>query len=83
MARKFAYEAEKDKELYTEAVEVGDTRLIVAVRAYNEGQPKLQISRLNKLTKTQEWMYTRLGRLTKQEFEHIWPLLEKARAFLG
>ncbi|MBT7902336.1 hypothetical protein HN587_00625 [Candidatus Woesearchaeota archaeon] len=66
-----------DKEIFAEALEVGNSKLTVGVFAYNENEPKLQITRQNK-TKAGEFTFARLGRLTKEEIKTILPLIQKA-----
>ena len=67
-----------DKELYSKSVEFGNTRLTVAVFAYNNGTPKLQISRENR-SADGEWSFAKMGRLVKSELEDIMPFMEEAK----
>lgn len=67
-----------DKELFAESKEFARSRITVAVFAYNEGTPKLQISRENK-NASGELSFAKLGRMTKEEVEAILPLIEKAQ----
>jgi len=70
-----------DKELFSEGVDFERSRITVAVFAYNEGVPKLQITRQNK-NAAGELSFAKLGRMTKEEVENVFPLVEKARAHL-
>ncbi len=70
-----------DKELFSTAVELGRSRITVAVFSYNEGTAKLQISRENK-SASGEYNFAKLGRLTKEEVDVILPLMEKAKKYL-
>ena len=70
-----------DKELYSEPLEFDKSRITVAVFAYNNGTPKLQISRENK-NASGEYSFAKLGRMTKEEVEKVIQLMEKAKAFL-
>ena len=70
-----------DKELYSESLEFERSRIAVSVFAYNNGTPKLQISRENK-NAGGEYSFAKLGRMTKDEVEKIMPLMEKAKKFL-
>ena len=70
-----------DKELFSESVDFERSRITVAVFAYNEGIPKLQISRENKNAEG-EYSFAKLGRMTKEEVEAVLPLMEKAKSFL-
>ena len=67
-----------DKELFTESVEFDKTKVTVAVFSYNEGVPKLQLTRQNR-TGDGEYSFTKLGRLTKEEVVAIIPMIEKAK----
>ncbi|MFH1682428.1 MAG: hypothetical protein ABIA37_01400 [Candidatus Woesearchaeota archaeon] len=70
-----------DKELFSESVDFERSRVTVAVFAYNEGTPKLQISRENK-NADGEYSFAKLGRMTKEEVEAVMPLMEKAKSSL-
>jgi predicted transcriptional regulator len=70
-----------DKELYSEKLDFDRSRITVAVFAYNNGTPKLQISRENK-DASGEFSFAKLGRMTKDEVEKVMPLMEKAKKFL-
>ena len=66
-----------DRELFSETIEFGKTRITVAVFSYNEGVPKVQISREN-ANAAGEWTFAKLGRMNKEEVQKVLPLLEKA-----
>ncbi|MBI2669092.1 hypothetical protein HYX14_04590 [Candidatus Woesearchaeota archaeon] len=70
-----------DKELFSESVDFAKSKLTVSVFSYNNGLPKLQISRENK-NAGGEASFAKMGRLTKEEIEAILPLIEKAKKFL-
>jgi len=70
-----------DQELFSESIEFDKNRIAVSVFAYNNGTPKLQISREMKST-SGEYSFAKLGRLSKDEVEKIMPLMEKAKKFL-
>ena len=70
-----------DKELFSEPLEFERSRITVAVFSYNNGTPKLQISRENK-TAAGEYTFAKLGRMTKEEVAAVMPLMEKAKKFL-
>ncbi len=70
-----------DKEMFSESVTVGRSKLTVAIFAYNNGTPKLQLSREN-VGAEGDANFAKLGRLTKEELEAILPLVEKARTKL-
>lgn len=72
-----AFDKSLDKELFGETVEFETTRLRVSVFSYNDGTPKLQISRENRNMDSGDWNFSKMGRLTKAEFDAIFPLLEK------
>lgn len=70
-----------DKQLFYESVEFEKTRINVAVFSYNEGVPKLQISRENRNAKG-EFSFTKLGRMSSEEINGAFPLIEKAKEYL-
>jgi len=73
------YNPEQDKTLWNDEVRVGKFTLEVKVMKYGEnGQPKIQINRLQKETPEDEGRFMKLGRITKEEAEAIMPLVEKA-----
>lgn len=73
-----AFDKSLDKELFSESIDFERSKVTVAVFSYNEGTPKLQISRQNKNAEG-ELTFAKLGRLTKEEVEAILPLMEKAK----
>ena len=70
-----------DKELFSQSVDFDKSKITVSVFAYNNGTPKLQISRENK-NASGELSFAKLGRMTKDEVEKVLPLMEKAKKFL-
>jgi len=72
-----AFDKSLDKESYSKSVEFGNTKITAAVFSYNNGIPKLQLSRENKGTDG-EWTFAKLGRMTKSEIEAILPLINEA-----
>ncbi len=70
-----------DKELFSESIDFERSKVTVAVFAYNNGMPKLQIGRENK-NAAGELSFAKLGRMTKEEVEKVMPLMEKAKKFL-
>ena len=70
-----------DKELFSESAEMETSKITVAVFSYNEGTPKLQITRQNK-NASGEFTFTKLGRMNKEEVLAVLPLMEKAKESL-
>ena len=77
-----SYDPEKDK-LITEVgeVESEDGNLIVCVRAYNGGSPKVAINR-QYFTRKGEARTKSPGRLTEADLKGLVPLLQKAKKAL-
>ncbi|MBI2548153.1 hypothetical protein HYW21_02275 [Candidatus Woesearchaeota archaeon] len=73
-----AFDKSLDKQLFSETVAFETTRITVSVFSYNDGQPKLQISRENRDQNTGDWVFSKLGRLFKDEAEAALPLMQKA-----
>lgn len=72
-----AFDKNLDKNLFSETKEFEMTRITVGVFAYNNGTPKLQISRENR-SQEGEWTFAKLGRMQKEEVEAVLPLIQKA-----
>ena len=76
-----AFDKNLDQELFLESVDLDKSVIAVAVFSYNNGTPKLQISRQNK-NAAGELSFAKLGRMTKEEVEKVLPLMEKAKTYL-
>ena len=77
-----AFDKNLDKSLFGETVQFDASRITVSVYSYNEGTPKLQISREIGNPNTGEYQFAKLGRLAKEEIQAILPLINKAIGFL-
>ncbi len=75
------YDSSLDKQLFAKSYESESTKVTVSVYSYNNGPKKLQISRENMDTEGQ-WRFSKLGRMTKEEFEGILPFFEEVRSHL-
>lgn len=76
-----AFDKNLDKELFSESLDFEKSVITVAVFSYNNGTPKLQLSRQNKNAEG-ELTFAKLGRMTKDEVVKALPLMEKAQKFL-
>lgn len=76
------YDNKLDENLFSESWESDSERLTVSVYSYNKGAKKLQISRENKNNEG-ELRFAKLGRLTKDEINGIFPLIQKALNFMN
>ncbi|MGM5483355.1 MAG: hypothetical protein ACQER9_00385 [Nanobdellota archaeon] len=74
---KMAFDPKLDKEIFSKYVDFDNTRIIVAVKCYNEGTKKLQITREN-MTQEGETRFAKLGRMVKEEAEAVIPLMQEA-----
>ncbi len=72
------YDPNLDQEKFAETIELDLTRIKVSVHSYNDGIPKLQLSRENRNQTTGDWRFSKLGRMTKDEAEAVLPLMKKA-----
>jgi hypothetical protein len=65
------FNKELDKTIEKEVLDFPDrnTKIVVALMQYNEGQKKLQLSRVN--VREGEDVFAKLGRLTKEEAEKV------------
>jgi len=77
-----AFDANLDKELFSETANFETSRIKVGVYSYNDGEKKLQISREN-MNQDGEWSFSKLGRMFKDEAEAIVPLIQKALEHMG
>jgi hypothetical protein len=66
-----------DKQIFSESKDIESTRITVSVMSYNEGEKKLQISRENK-DASENYRFSKLGRMSKSEIEAILPAIQKA-----
>ena len=71
------YDKNLDKNTFSEIVDFTNTRITVGVFSYNNGEKKLQITRENKNAQD-EWLFSKLGRMTKAETQAVLPLAQKA-----
>ena len=76
-----AFDKSLDKELFSESADFEKSVITVAVFAYNEGTPKVQITRQAKRA-SGDLSFAKRGRMTKVEVEKVLPLLVKAKASL-
>ncbi len=73
-----AFDKNLDKELFSETAQFETTRIIVGVFSYNDGTPKMQLTRQNLDNNTGEWKFAKLGRMFRDEAEAAIPLMQKA-----
>ncbi|NQU78206.1 hypothetical protein HQ545_00385 [Candidatus Woesearchaeota archaeon] len=71
-----------DNELWAENAQVAENMNIkVSVMSYNEGMPKVQISR-ERTTKDGKPSFAKLGRMTKDEIDIVLPLIQKSKEWM-
>jgi len=73
-----AFDKKLDVSKFSETKDFEMSRITVAIFSYNNGTPKLQISREDRNGNTGEWVFSKLGRMTKEEITAVLPLIEKA-----
>jgi len=66
-----------DEEIFSKKAEFDNTVITISVMSYNKGTKKLQISRQN-ISAAGEPKWSKLGRLTKEEAQAIFPLMKEA-----
>jgi len=71
------YDSNLDKKLFSKAAEMEAGKIVVSVYTYNNGQPKLQLTRESVDAEGQP-RFAKLGRLTKEEIQAILPLINEA-----
>lgn len=72
------YKSELDEALFSKSTETENGRLTVSVYSYNKGAKKLQITRENRGMEG-DFMFAKLGRMTKDEVEAVLPLMQEAK----
>jgi len=75
------YNSSLDQKIFSKIWETPNERLTVSVYSYNNGPQKLQITRENK-DREENFRFTRLGRLSKEEISAILPLIQEAVAVM-
>lgn len=73
-----AYDKELDREVFGEDIAFETTKIRVSIFSYNEGEPKVQLGRMNLNVESGDWRYSKLGRLTKEEAQGVHSALAKA-----
>ncbi|MFT4297779.1 MAG: hypothetical protein ACMXX5_01160 [Candidatus Woesearchaeota archaeon] len=66
-----------DQNKFSETIEFEGSNIIVGVFSYNDGQPKLQLSR-ERVNAEGQTSFAKLGRMTKEEAEKVIPVMQKA-----
>ena len=72
-----AFDKNLDKELTSKLAEFETTKIKVSIFSYNDGTPKLQISRENLNPNSGQWSFSKLGRMTQEEAEAVLPLFDE------
>ena len=76
-----AYQNSLDKQLFSKFFDTAGGKIVVSVFSYNNGPSKLQITR-EVQRKDGTVIFTRLGRLSKDEIQGILPLIKEAVAVM-
>lgn len=71
------YDSELDQKLFSENWENERCRITVSVFSYNGGPGKVQITRENKDAQN-NFRFTKLGRMSKEELLAVLPLINNA-----
>ena len=72
-----AYDSSMDRQVFSETVDFESSRITVSIYSYNNGVPKLQISR-ETMDADGSYKFAKLGRMTKEEVEKILPGIQNA-----
>ena len=75
------YDPSLDEKIFSKSWETDLERITVIVYSYNKGRKKLQLTRETK-NPQDEFRYSKLGRLAKEELEGILPLMQEALQYL-
>lgn len=71
------YDSSLDKQTFAKSFEFENTKITVCIYSYNNGPKKLQISREN-MDAEGGWRFSKLGRMTKEEFQGVLPYMQEA-----
>ena len=71
------YDTSMDQELFSKEWESEEGKIVVSVHSYRNGPKKLQITREIK-DREGNFIFARLGRLSKDEIEGIMPIIQEA-----
>jgi len=71
------FDSNLDVNKFSEGVDFEGSRITVGVFSYNEGLPKLQVSR-ERINAEGGTTFAKLGRMTKEEAEKVIPIMQKA-----
>lgn len=72
-----AFDPNLDKALFKEEIEFENSIITVSIMSYNEGTPKLQVSRESKDAEGNR-KFAKLGRMTKEEAQKVIPIMQDA-----
>jgi len=71
------YDSSLDAQVFSKSWETDAGKIAVSVFSYNNGPKKIQIVREIK-DRNGEYMFAKLGRLSKEEMEAVLPLIQEA-----
>lgn len=73
-----AYDKALDREVFGKDIPFETTKIRVSIMSYNEGEPKIQLGRMNLNVDSGDWRYSKLGRLTAEEAKGVHEALAEA-----
>lgn len=73
-----AFDKNLDKEIFSKVIQFETSRIMVGVFSYNDGTPKLQISRENLDPRDGKYTFAKLGRMLKEEAVKVIPAMQEA-----
>ena len=75
------YDSSLDEQKFSKFFGTTNGRIVVSVYSYNNGPDKLQLSREIK-NADGNYTFTKLGRISKEEFQGIMPIIQEALAVM-
>jgi hypothetical protein len=72
-----AFDPNLDENKFEETIEFDGSNIKVGVYSYNEGMPKMQLTR-ERINAEGQPSFAKLGRMTKEEVEKVVPVMQKA-----
>ena len=75
------YDSSLDEQLFSKSWESENGKIVVSIYSYNNGPKKLQVIREIK-GRDGNFVFAKLGRLSKEELQSILPIIQEAVAIM-
>lgn len=75
------YDSNLDEQLFSKSWDSENGKIVVSVHSYNNGPKKLQVTREIR-DREGNFVFAKLGRLSKEELQGILPLIQEAMTIM-